>query len=135
MRLQGSVEPRSVSPCPECRIGVAGAKDLGMLAPVNTPSASGGLPQAQSATLQHYCCAGLDRCSPPRCGQRLRQTEFHIPEHYRAVFASGLPLLVRFQLNTPPMTVAKKITAAANSNPATIFPLKAAARRAVGRRG
>jgi hypothetical protein len=33
------------------------------------------------------------------------------------------------------MTVAKKITAAANINPATIFPLKAAARRAVGPTG
>jgi len=33
------------------------------------------------------------------------------------------------------MTEAKKITTAAISNPATIFPLRATVRRAVGRRG
>jgi len=33
------------------------------------------------------------------------------------------------------MTEAKKITAAAKSNPATIFPLRATLCRAVGRRG
>jgi hypothetical protein len=67
-----------------------------MLAPVNTPTAIGGLLQAKSATLQYYCCADLDRCSPPRYGQRLHQTEFHIPEHYHTVFASAF--LSRFRI-------------------------------------
>jgi hypothetical protein len=38
-------------------------------------------------------------------------------------------------LNTPPMTKAKKITAVAKSNPATIFFLRAAPRRAADLRG
>jgi hypothetical protein len=38
-------------------------------------------------------------------------------------------------LNAPPMTEAKKITAAAKNDPATIFPLNATLRRAIGRRG
>jgi hypothetical protein len=38
-------------------------------------------------------------------------------------------------LNTPPITAATKITAAAKSNPATILPISATPRRAIGRRG
>jgi hypothetical protein len=38
-------------------------------------------------------------------------------------------------LNAPPMTEAKKITAAAKNNPAIIFPLSATLRRASGQRG
>jgi hypothetical protein len=38
-------------------------------------------------------------------------------------------------LNAPPITEAKKITAATKSNAATIFPLKTMARRAIGQRG
>jgi hypothetical protein len=80
-------------------LGIAGAKDLDeMPVPVNTPSASGGLPQPKSAMSQHYCCAGLHRCSPSQCGQRLRQTEFRIPEHYHTVFASGFLSPVRMIL-------------------------------------
>jgi hypothetical protein len=41
----------------------------------------------------------------------------------------------RAYLNAPPMTEAKKITAAAKSNPATIFFLRATPRRAIGRLG
>jgi hypothetical protein len=35
-------------------------------------------------------------------------------------------------LNAPPMTAAKKIITAANSNPATTVPVRAMARRAIG---
>jgi hypothetical protein len=38
-------------------------------------------------------------------------------------------------LNASAMTEAKKIIAAVKNNPATIFPLSATLRRAVGRRG
>jgi hypothetical protein len=38
-------------------------------------------------------------------------------------------------LNVPRMTKTKKITTAAKSNPATIFPLRATPRRTGGRRG